>query len=305
MARVKVARKTPLLSVMLLAMVTIVSHYLSLHVLFASLPSSQRLTRSRISRRAAPAIDGAVETTSVAVRGFDFGTSKESIMEFCGQVGSVVDFEFNGKDGGSALVTYSSSAEASRAVAQLNRKKIKDNERYVDVALRTAVAQRNAIFLKGFDFGTTEEAIRKHCEKAGKVIEVEFFGNGNALVSYASEKEAASAAASLQATTIAGNTRYIDVNLDRGLNTKQYPIKPNSVFVRGFDLGTTLDAIKDHFAQAGSIVEAELRTPRIAFLTYSSLAEAEAAASSLDKSTIPGNERYIDARIATVWNSRS
>eukprot|EP00451_Oxyrrhis_marina_P001927 CAMPEP_0204272910 /NCGR_PEP_ID=MMETSP0468-20130131/22355_1 /ASSEMBLY_ACC=CAM_ASM_000383 /TAXON_ID=2969 /ORGANISM="Oxyrrhis marina" /LENGTH=90 /DNA_ID=CAMNT_0051248817 /DNA_START=93 /DNA_END=365 /DNA_ORIENTATION=- len=78
------------------------------------------------------------------------------------------------------------------------------------------MATENAVFVRGFDFGTTEDQIRSHCGSAGAITSVKFQGKGSAVVSYSSMAEASAACSSLPNTTIPGNSRYIEVKLDEG-----------------------------------------------------------------------------------------
>lgn len=184
-----------------------------------------------------------------------------------------------------------------------------------------AASSSAVINVRGFDFGTTEEAVRKHCSKYGKVIKVELKGEkgGNAIVTYAKPKSAEVAVEKLQDTIIEGNERFIRVKLQgkgsSGGEKQVAAAKPGArkrkgvgagfgkpdgktVRVRGFDKGTELDAVVDHCTSAGTIVESKMDKKRqMAFLTFSSKEEATAAVDTLDNTTIPGNDRYIVLKI--------
>jgi len=69
-----------------------------------------------------------------------------------------------------------------------------------------------------------------------------------------------------------------------------------AVFVGGFDFGTSADDLKAHMGAAGTVVKVEMKKGN-AVVTYASPEEAKDAVSSLNKSTIPGNERFIDVKI--------
>jgi len=69
------------------------------------------------------------------------------------------------------------------------------------------------VFVKGFDFGTTEEQIRDHFAACGAIDSVSFRGEGAALVGF-EDSEAANRAVEMDRTTIANNRRFIFVNLD-------------------------------------------------------------------------------------------
>jgi len=70
-----------------------------------------------------------------------------------------------------------------------------------------------AVFMRGFDFGTTEEQIEAHMSGAGSIQSVQMLDQGTACVNYSSAKEAKAAAQQFNETTIPGNSRYLDVFL--------------------------------------------------------------------------------------------
>eukprot|EP00451_Oxyrrhis_marina_P046528 CAMPEP_0204449430 /NCGR_PEP_ID=MMETSP0470-20130426/99835_1 /ASSEMBLY_ACC=CAM_ASM_000385 /TAXON_ID=2969 /ORGANISM="Oxyrrhis marina" /LENGTH=282 /DNA_ID=CAMNT_0051449247 /DNA_START=64 /DNA_END=913 /DNA_ORIENTATION=+ len=133
-----------------------------------------------------------------------------------------------------------------------------------------------AVFVNGFDFGTTEDQVRHHFESAGRVSRVMFQGKGAALVSYNSEDDARRAVSTLAETTIDGNRRYVNVKMDEGGPSKgdrkggkgDYygdrkggkgggfggPPGPQ-IIVRGFDFGTTEEQVWNHFDHCGEILE--------------------------------------------------
>ena len=79
-------------------------------------------------------------------------------------------------DKGAAVVSYPSPEQAEQAVLQLNKTTISGNRRYIDVkssgqessnnkrpAQFTATGTTNRVFVRGFDFGTTDEQLQVHC----------------------------------------------------------------------------------------------------------------------------------------------
>lgn len=67
------------------------------------------------------------------------------------------------------------------------------------------------MFVRGFDFGTTDEQFEGHMAGAGTIENVKWITKGSAEVTYSSAEEAAAAVEQLQKTTIDGNSRFIDV----------------------------------------------------------------------------------------------
>lgn len=70
-----------------------------------------------------------------------------------------------------------------------------------------------AVLVRGFDFGTSDEQIAAHMATVGSIVRVNWVDEGSRCVSYSSAEEAQGAVDNLQQTTIAGNSRYLDVIL--------------------------------------------------------------------------------------------
>ncbi|CAE7150558.1 PAB7 [Symbiodinium pilosum] len=146
------------------------------------------------------------------------------------------------------------------------------------------------VYVRGFDFGTGEDALREHFSQVGPVTSVELWGRGAAAVTYATA-EAAQASLTLHRSTVPGNKRFVEVKLDDDPTAG----KPGSkVLVRGFDFGTTDEQLKEHCSKAGQIANLQWVSKGSALVTYSSPQEAESAAQILNKTTIEGNKRFID-----------
>ena len=63
-----------------------------------------------------------------------------------------------------------------------------------------------------------------------------------------------------------------------------------SVFVRGFDFGTTKEQVESHCSEAGTVKSVAM-TKGSAVVTFASTEAANAAVAHLNKSTIEGNSR--------------
>merc|ERR1712066_306352 len=68
------------------------------------------------------------------------------------------------------------------------------------------------VFVRGFDFGTSDEQLERHMAKAGPVFTVHWVNKGNAIVVYKKKASATKACETLDNTTINGNSRYINVS---------------------------------------------------------------------------------------------
>mmetsp|Transcript_110122 Transcript_110122/g.206451 ORF Transcript_110122/g.206451 Transcript_110122/m.206451 type:complete len:212 (+) Transcript_110122:61-696(+) len=70
-----------------------------------------------------------------------------------------------------------------------------------------------------------------------------------------------------------------------------------TLFVRGFDWDTPLEALKDHMSQAGWVDGVSFAEKGRAFVTFRSPEEAAYAVETLHGSVIAGDTRYIECRI--------
>ncbi|CAE8613678.1 unnamed protein product [Polarella glacialis] len=68
----------------------------------------------------------------------------------------------------------------------------------------------NTVSIIGWNKGTSEAAFREHCGNAGSIVDFQL-NRGIVLLTYGSSAEAAAAVASLNGTTIEGNSRFISV----------------------------------------------------------------------------------------------
>jgi len=200
-----------------------------------------------------------------------------------------------------------------------------------NAASKATKRSSKVVNVRGFDFETTEEAVMEHFSKVGKVVSVEMKGKngGSAILTFSSPKAAEKAEAQLNKTIIVGNTRYIEVKLKYGEHTEklnngnaaaEQPTKTKKrkardqrppddaadeaaaddgcrVLVRGFDKGTSVEAVVDHCSSAGTIVSSKAAFRHAVFVTYGSPEEAQDAVERLAKSVIDGNTRYIDLKI--------
>merc|ERR1712224_901580 len=106
---------------------------------------------------------------------------------------------------------------AEMAAAQLNQTIIEGNSRYIDVLLKESESGKGKgkgsfgpdpvgsgrVFVRGFDFGTSEAQLMGHMSGAGgNVLAVQWEGKGEAAIIYEQAHEAQAAAAQLHQTII-------------------------------------------------------------------------------------------------------
>jgi len=304
---------------------------------------------------------------SVFVNGFDFGTTEQGLQAHMATVGTVVSIDMKK---GSAVVTYTTAAQAQAAVSSLNKSTVPGNSRFIDVQLDKKSLPESAnmkrsfggesnweggspkVLVRGFDFDTTDEQLWAHMGKVGTVAEVHWVSKGSANVIYSCASEATAAIKQLSRTTIEGNSRFMEVipGGDRAADAKSFkgggfepwggkggswafvpggkgvgwgggfepwggmgksggkggkggknrdhsdedPAGSGRVFVRGFDFGTSDEQLYGHMSKAGPIHTVHWVNKGNAVVVYKTLASATKAASTLDNTTIPGNSRYIN-----------
>ncbi|CAE8613045.1 unnamed protein product [Polarella glacialis] len=261
--------------------------------------------------------------TRIFIAGFDSDTTEVAIREHFAKAGSIVEFKAKGKS--QARLTFSSAAAAKNAVASLNGTKIAGNNRWMFVKMMDNNLKRtNVIYVSGFALGTAETTLRAHFGTAGSIVDFKFLGNRSALVTYSSNEEGKSAAASLHGKSIAGADRWLAVKVEgdskfattnpgkaeavaeikktkkanKSKNVaalKAFP-KEKTVVVWGWDSGTKLAAIQEHCGKAGSIVDSHRLSTNVFLLAYSSSEEAATAVASLNGTTIQGNSRFLSVK---------
>jgi len=163
-----------------------------------------------------------------------------------------------------------------------------------------AEVEETQVFASGFDKDMTEEAIREYFAKAGPIVKYEARGKGRARLTYSSAADAKNAVASFNGTTIEGNIRPLFVQIfkiftdvvEKTQKIKKELPTETTVFVAGYDRGTSTAVIKEHCGKAGSIVESK-KFRDFLLLTYSSSEEAATAVASLNGTTIQGNSRFL------------
>merc|ERR1719401_817955 len=69
------------------------------------------------------------------------------------------------------------------------------------------------VFIRGFDFNTTDEQFESHIGTAGKIHKIRWVTKGSAEVVFVKKAAAQKAANTLDKSQIPGNSRFIDVLL--------------------------------------------------------------------------------------------
>jgi RNA recognition motif-containing protein len=155
---------------------------------------------------------------------------------------------------------------------------------------------------------------------AGAIHKIYFVSKGSANVVYNSKASAAQAVAQLNQSTIAGNSRYIDViaggdgSMGKGGGGAWFgggggkggggnfndPPGSGRVLVRGFDFDTSKEQVEAHMSAAGAIHQIFPVSKGSANVVYEHKASAVSAVAQLNQSTIEGNSRYIDVILGGI-----
>jgi len=181
----------------------------------------------------------------------------------------------------------------------------------------------STVFANGFDYGTDEEAVKKHFGVVGAIKELHFQSRGAAVITYVKSSSATRAVDELHETTMEGQSRYVVVKLDdpdrevkggkgkgKGKDTNgKGKGKTNgygkgggggsgrSIFVTGFEFETDDNALEKHFASMGAIEDYHFQSKRSAVITYVKASAAQQAVTKLDGSTMRGQSRYVAVKL--------
>jgi len=195
----------------------------------------------------------------------------------------------------------------------------------------------STIFAKGFDYGTDEEAVKKHFGAVGAIKELYFQSRGSAVITYVKTSSATRALDELHATTMEGQIRYVAVKLDdpdreveddkgkgkgkdtngkggkgkgKGKDTNGKGkgktkasgkggrgVSGRSIFVTGFDFETDDAALTRHFGNIGAIEDYHFQSKRSAVITYVKASVAQQAVTKLDGSTMRGQSRWLEVKL--------
>merc|ERR1712194_212453 len=72
----------------------------------------------------------------------------------------------------------------------------------------------STIFVNGFDYGTDEEALKKHFGVVGAIKDLHLQSRGAAVITYEEPSAATRSVNELHETTLEGQSRYVEVKLD-------------------------------------------------------------------------------------------
>mmetsp|Transcript_25415 Transcript_25415/g.41541 ORF Transcript_25415/g.41541 Transcript_25415/m.41541 type:complete len:205 (-) Transcript_25415:39-653(-) len=92
----------------------------------------------------------------------------------------------------------------------------KGEEKVAEASAASGPEARCRVFVRGFDHGTTDEALKAHCGAAGTIVKLQRQSKIAVVLTYSSAEEAEKAVSTLDRTVMEGNIRYIDVKLDEG-----------------------------------------------------------------------------------------
>jgi len=196
----------------------------------------------------------------VLVRGFDFGTSDEQLMSHMSKVGTATEVYWLSQ--GAANVVFSTSEEATSAIQQLNKTTMDGNSRFIDV-------------IAGGDLSADRAAKRFKGEGKG----MSSFGKGS---SWGKDKGKGKGKGKSKGKGKGGD------------HSDEDPAGSGRVFVKGFDFGTEDDQLESYMSTVGPVHTIHWVNQGSAIVVYTSKAAAVQACSVLEKTTIPGNARYIE-----------
>merc|ERR1711892_1520455 len=77
-----------------------------------------------------------------------------------------------------------------------------------------SASSARTIFVKGFDFGTDDDALTNHFRTVGAIEDHHFQSKFSAVITYVKASAAQQALTKLDGSTMRGQSRYLDVKLD-------------------------------------------------------------------------------------------
>jgi len=169
----------------------------------------------------------------------------------------------------------------------------------------------STIFARGFDYGTDEEALKKHFSAVGAIKEMHLQSRGAAVVVYEKASAASRAVNELHETTMEGQSRYVAVKLDehRDLDKGKGKGSVNGsgrgggdasgriIFVTGFDFDTDDAALEWHFGKMGAIETLHFQSRTSAVITFVKASNAQRALTTIDGTTMSGQSRHVTVKL--------
>lgn len=174
-----------------------------------------------------------------------------------------------------------------------------------------------AVFVRGFDRGTDEAAMKKHFSDCGKIKELYFQSKGSAVVTFENADDAAKAVKELDGSTIEGQKRYVAVKLDEHDREDSGKAKGErkgkgkgagrsasdsgsgrSIYISGFDSTVTDEStLHSHFGKIGKIEHLHFQSKGSAVIVYVDASSVDRAVSELHESYMEGQSRYVAVRV--------
>lgn len=282
---------------------------------------------------------------SIFVSGFDYATDEAVLKKHFASVGEIKELHFQSRGG--AVVTYVKASAATRAVNELHETTMQGQTRYVAVKLDERDAGKGkskgdrsgkgkggkgggdasgrTIFVRGFDFGTDDDALTWHFGKMGAIEDYHFQSMGSAVITYVKEAAAQKALAKLDGTTMQGQSRYVSIKLDdpdrdgggkgksgkgsgkgakgsgkSGKSSGKDSSNGRGIYISGFDFDTDEAAVEKHFGGMGTIENCYFQSRGAAVVTFSDEAAAQRAVTELHESTMEGQSRYVAVKLDNV-----
>jgi len=266
---------------------------------------------------------------AVFVRGFEFDTQEETVRKFFSPMGEITEIYFQSRD--SVVVRFEKEESAEKAAKELHEKTMEGQSRYVTVKIdggkggskgkgkgkgdrepveRKTFEKDTSIYVSGFDTSSTDElAMKAHFGDCGEIVEIYFQSRGSAVIAFKDTVGAKRAVDELHESTIKGQSRYVSVRMNDPDRTKgsgkgsskgggkDRSHSGEKIVVSGFEYETEEALLSKHFGKVGEIVDLYFQSGGSAVITYKDAETADRAVTTLDGTTMQGQQRYVAVKI--------
>jgi len=279
---------------------------------------------------------------AVFVRGFEFDTQEETVRKFFSPMGEITEIYFQSRD--SVVVRFEKEESAEKAAKELHEKTMEGQSRYVTIKIdggkgsgkgkgkgdrdggkgsgkgkdkgdrepveRKTFEKDTSIYISGFDTSSTDElSLKAHFGDCGEIVEIYFQSRGSAVIAFKDTVGAKRAVDDLHESTIKGQSRYVSVRMndsDRGKGSgkgsskgggKDRSHSGEKIVVSGFEYETEEALLSKHFGKVGDIVDIYFQSGGSAVITYKDAETADRAVTTLDGTTMQGQQRYVAVKI--------
>jgi len=240
------------------------------------------------------------EGCTVNIHNIDFGTSQAALEQHFGAAGEIVNFRFKNK--GTAQITFATPDDAQAAIDVLSGTMIEGCERVIEVRLagvaKGAAAPSSAAGPAPGSYPTENGAAAQRAPPTMPSGRPQFNGAWDA-GTQAKRKFSSGAVPGQRDRSPVAKRRKLRKRRGENVPAWAYGSDGRRVYIRGFDFDTSEARIREHIQRAGPVQNFCMMSQGSAMAVYHTSAAAKEAVRKLDRSTIAGNQRYVEVKLDT------